>query len=84
MTPDHIAMPAAIRKELDHLLSTINRSPDSDELDRAGNRAENFLLGIERAKALQPALIETSYLLVEQAVAARSGEVQAQSPQKQL
>lgn len=76
---DHgsITMPTAVRQELDLLLATIKRAATSDEAERAGLRAEGFVLGIERLKALQPASIEALYLVVERAVEYRSGELSA-------
>lgn len=73
MTTDDLVMPSAVRQELDHLLATIKRAMTSDEAERAGSRAEVFVLGVERLKALQPASIEALYLVVEQAVEARVG-----------
>jgi hypothetical protein len=70
-------MPTAVRQELDLLLATIKRAATSDEAERAGLRAEGFVLGIERLKALQPASIEALYLVVERAVEYRSGELSA-------
>lgn len=76
---DHgsITMPTAVTQELDLLLATIKRAATSDEAERAGLRAEGFVLGIERLKALQPASIEALYLVVERAVEYRSGELSA-------
>jgi tRNA splicing endonuclease len=78
MTTDDLVMPAAVRQELDHLLATIKRAMTSDEAERAGLRAEGFVLGVERLKALQLVSIEALYLLVEQAVELRSGDLIAQ------
>lgn len=77
MSHENIVMPAAVRQELDLLLATIKRAATSVEAERAGLRAEGFVLGVERLKALQPASIEALYLLVEQAVEVRSGEIAA-------
>lgn len=71
-------MPAAVRQELDILLASIKRSTTNDEAERAGLRAEGFVLGVERLKALQPASIEALYLVVEQTVEARAGELAVQ------
>ena len=75
MSHENIVMPAAVRQELNMLLSTIKRATTSEEAERAGIRAEGFVLGVERLKALQPASIEALYLVVEQAVELRSGEI---------
>lgn len=78
MNHESIIMPAAVRQELDLLLATIKRAMTRDGAERAGIRAEGFVLGVERLKALQPASIETLYLVVEQAVEERAGELSAQ------
>lgn len=72
---ENITMPAAVKQELDLLLTTIKRATTTDEAERAGIRAEGFILGVERLKALQPLSIEALYLLVEQAVESRAGEL---------
>jgi hypothetical protein len=72
---DNITMPSAVRVELDLLLASIKRATTRDEAERAGLRAEGFVLGVERLKALQPGSIETLYLMVEQAVESRAGEL---------
>ncbi|MDC6382795.1 hypothetical protein BW687_021750 [Pseudomonas graminis] len=79
MTHDNITMPAAVRQELDLLLATIKRATTTDEAERGGIRAEGFVLGVERLKALQPASIEALYLVVEQSVELRVGELAAQA-----
>ncbi|KGF63607.1 hypothetical protein [Pseudomonas lutea] len=79
MEHENLTMPAAVRQELDNLLATIKRAMTSDEAERAGLRAEGFVLGVERLKALQPASIEALYLVVEQAVETRTGELDAQA-----
>ncbi|MFP3852495.1 hypothetical protein [Pseudomonas sp. W5-01] len=77
MNTNDLVMPSAVRQELDILLADIKRASTSDQAERAGLRAEGFVLGVERLKALQPASIEALYLVVEQAVEARSGEIVA-------
>lgn len=77
MTTNTIIMPAAVRQELDLLLAAIKRASTTDEAERAGIRAEGFVLGVERLKALQPASIEALYLIVENALELRAGEISA-------
>ncbi|WP_282365651.1 hypothetical protein [Pseudomonas sp. PS02290] len=79
MNHDTIMMPAAVRQELDILLASIRRATSNDEAERAGLRAEGFVLGVERLKALQPASIEALYLVVEQSVELRVGELAARA-----
>lgn len=79
MNTENVIMPAAVRQELDLLLAMIKRATNTDEAERAGIRAEGFVLGVERLKALQPASIEALYLVVEQSVELRVGELAAQA-----
>jgi hypothetical protein len=79
MSHENITMPAAVRQELDILLASIRRATSNDEAERAGLRAEGFVLGVERLKALQPASIEALYLVVEQSVELRVGELAARA-----
>ena len=52
MNHESIIMPAAARQEFDLLLAAIKRAKTIDEAARAGIRAEGFVLGVERLKAL--------------------------------
>lgn len=79
MIHENITMPSAVRQELVRLTAAIRRATSSDDAQRAGLRAEGFVLGVERLKALQPASIEALYLIVEQAVEERVGELEAQA-----
>lgn len=75
MNTDDLVMPSAVRQELDQLLATIKRVTTNDDTERAGIRAEGFMLGVERLKSLHPAPIEALYLVIERAVEYRSGEL---------
>lgn len=79
MNHENITMPAAVGQELDRFLAAISRATTRDDAQRAGLRAEGFGSGVERLKALQPASIEALYLIVEQAVEERVGEIEAQA-----
>jgi hypothetical protein len=72
-----MTLPALVRQEVEILLGAIMRAVTTDEAERAGIRAEGFVLGIERLRALRPADIEALYLVFEQAVELRCGEFAA-------
>ncbi len=80
MNQHDITMPATVQAVMNRLLISISRASTNTEVDRAGQRADGFVLGIETLKALPPASIEALYLVVEQAVEARVGEISAQAP----
>ena len=71
MEHDHITMPADVRQEIEHQLGIIRRSTTREDAEKAGFRAQGFVLGIERLRALRPIDIETLYLLFEHTVEQR-------------
>jgi hypothetical protein len=75
MIPDEMVLPALVRQEIDNLLGMIKRATTGEAAERAGIRAEGFVLGIERLRALRPADIEALYLVFEQAVESRVTEL---------
>jgi hypothetical protein len=77
MIPDDMVLPALVRQEVESLLETIKRSSGREGAERAGLRAEGFVLGIERLRALRPADIEALYLVFEHAVHTRVAELSA-------
>lgn len=64
-------LPAAVQAQALKLLERIQQAHTADELFRASDRAEGFVLGIETLKALNPADIETLYLLFDNAATVR-------------
>lgn len=77
MTTDNIIMPAAVREETHRLLAAITRASTGRDAEHAGLRAEGFVLGVERLKAMKPESIEALYLVFEVAVEMRIGELDA-------
>jgi hypothetical protein len=75
MIPGDMVLPALVRQEIDNLLGVITRAPSGEDAVRAGIRAEGFVLGIERLRALRPADIEALYLVFEQAAHTRVAEL---------
>jgi len=66
-----LILPAAVQARAEKLLERIQQAHNPDELQRAADRAEGFVLGIETVKALNPANIEGLYMLFDNAATAR-------------
>ena len=64
-------LPAAIRAQALTLLERIQQARTADELFRASDRAEGFVLGINTVQALNPADIEALYRVFDNAARAR-------------
>jgi hypothetical protein len=64
-------LPHAVHAQALKLLGRIQLAHSADELRRASDRAEGFVLGLETVKALNPASIEGLYVAFDNAVTAR-------------
>lgn len=64
-------LPDAVRAQALKLLERITLARHADDLFRAADRAEGFVLGLETAKALNPATLENLYVAFEDAATAR-------------
>lgn len=64
-------LPPAVKAQTLKLLAQIAQARTADDLFRAGDRAEGFVLGVETVKALNPADIEALYVLFDNAATAR-------------
>lgn len=64
-------LPHAVQVQVLKLLAQIERAQTADDLSRAGDRAEGFVLGLETAKALNAGSIEVLYKAFDDAATAR-------------
>lgn len=73
VTDDVTAMnlPQAVQAQVLKLLAQIDRAQTADDLFRASDRAEGFVLGLETAKALNAGSIEALYIAFDDAATAR-------------
>lgn len=76
VTDDVTAMnlPHAVQAQVLKLLAQIARAQTADDLFRASDRAEGFVLGLETAKALIPGSTEALYKAFDDAATARRSE----------
>lgn len=64
-------LPQAVQAQALKLLTRIQQAHSPDELWRAADRAEGFVLGMETVKALNPASLEGLYVVFDSATTAR-------------
>lgn len=70
-------LPDLIRTKFSHHLARLERAEDLHTLERAQERAEGFVEGVEAARALTPASIEALYIAVDVAATERRQELTA-------
>ncbi|NWC89975.1 hypothetical protein [Pseudomonas reactans] len=68
---DAISLPDLIRAQVAHHLARLERAEDLHALERAQERAEGFVEGVEAARALTPATIEALFIAVDVAASER-------------
>lgn len=66
-----ISLPDLIRTQLANHLARLERAEDLRALERAQERAEGFVEGVEAARALTPATIEALFIAVDVAATER-------------
>jgi hypothetical protein len=64
-------LPPAVQAQVLKLLMHIAQARTADDLFRASDRAEGFVLGLETVKALNPASLEGLYVVFDNAATAR-------------
>lgn len=67
-------LPHAVQVQALKLLARIRQAHSADELCRASDHAEGFVLGLETVKALNAASIEGLYVAFDNAATARQLE----------
>ncbi|MCK3864221.1 hypothetical protein [Pseudomonas sp. B329] len=68
---DAIDLPPLIRRAVDQHRARIERAQDLAQLAMAQERAEGFVEGVDAARALTPATVETLSITLDDAVTAR-------------
>jgi hypothetical protein len=64
-------LPSAVEVQTRKLLTQVVQARTADELFRASDRAEGFVLGLETVKALNPASLTGLYVAFAEAATAR-------------
>ena len=75
MTFDNMILPPAILAVSQRLLAAIEDAATPNHTVKAGAMAEGFVLGLETARTLEAARIETLYILFDEATENRLREM---------
>ncbi|WDU63898.1 hypothetical protein LRS56_05040 [Pseudomonas poae] len=75
MTIDQISLPKGVGPHASKLLDNITGAATHEELNRAGGKAEGFVLGLESAKAIKSQIAESLYVAYDDAASNRAGEL---------
>ena len=70
-----VSLPDLIRTKLANHLARLGRVADLQALELAQERAEGFVEGVQAARALTPATIESLFIAVDVAATARREEL---------
>lgn len=72
-----LTLPPAIHGELRQLLAHIEAADSAAECQRAQDHAVGMVRGLEVSQALDPARVETLYVLIEDVATARALELES-------
>lgn len=75
MAFENIILPPAILAASQRLLAAIEQAATPNHTVKAGTMAEGFILGLETARTLEAARIETLYVLFDEATEKRLREM---------
>ena len=75
MSIDQISLPKGVGPHAAKLLDAITGASTHEELNRAGGKAEGFVLGLEATKAIKSQIAESLYVAYDDAASNRAGEL---------
>ena len=75
MTIDQSSRPKGVGPHAAKLLDAITGAATQEELNRAGGKAEGFVLGLESTKAIKSQIAESLYVAYDDAASNRAGEL---------
>lgn len=75
MSIDQISLPKGVGPHAAKLWDAITQASTADDLNRAGGKAEGFVLGLESAKAIRSQVAESLYVAFDDAASQRSTEL---------
>ena len=75
MTIDQISLPKGVGPHASKLLDAITGASTHEELNRAGGKAEGFVLGLESTKAIKSQIAESLYVAYDDAASNRASEL---------
>jgi hypothetical protein len=77
MSIDQISLPKGAGPHAEKLFEAITQAGTVSELNRAGGKAEGFVLGLETAKAIKSQIAERLYVVYDDAATQRETELTA-------
>ena len=75
MSIDQISLPKGVGAHASKLLDVITGASTLDDLNRAGGKAEGFVLGLEASKAIKSQVAESLYVAYDDAATHRASEL---------
>ena len=75
MSIAQISLPKGVGPHAEKLFDAITQASTADELNRAGGKAEGFVLGLESTKAIKSQIAESLYVAYDDAASQRATEL---------
>ncbi len=75
MSIAQISLPKGVGPHAEKLFDAITQASTADDLNRAGGKAEGFVLGLESAKAIKSQVAESLYVAYDDAASQRASEL---------
>jgi len=75
MSTAQISLPKGIGPHAEKLFDAIAGASTAEALNRAGGKAEGFVLGLESSKAIKSQIAESLYVIYDDAATQRSAEL---------
>jgi len=70
-----ISLPKGVGPHAEKLYDAIAQASTAEELNRAGGKAEGFVLGLESTKAIKSQVAESLYVIYDDAASQRATEL---------
>ena len=77
MSIDQISLPKGVGPHAIKLLEAITGASTPEDLNRAGGKAEGFVLGLESTKAIKSQIAESLYVAYNDATGYRPNELKS-------
>lgn len=74
---EDVSLPPAIRSKAQNYLASLTRADDAVSLRLAIERAVGFVEGVDAARALTAASIESLFIVIDTVASVRRGELEA-------
>jgi hypothetical protein len=75
MSIAQISLPKGVGLHAEKLFDAITQAGTAEELNRAGGKAEGFVLGLESTKAIKSQIAESLYVVYDDAATQRASEL---------